>query len=187
MRTSNFLAVAFASMMSQAGVMKLCIDVGYETSAVVAACVGFAEWEDEAAAFEHVRRFDTAPAPYEPGRFYRREMPFAIQLLRGLGEDVRASVIIVDGYVWLDGGRPGLGAILHEALGGGIAVVGVAKRPFHGGGNQAASLLRGTSAQPLFVSAVGLSLDEAVGGIARMHGPHRIPTLLKRVDRLSRC
>ena len=39
---------------------------------------------------------------------------------------------------------------------------------------------------PLLVSAVGMPIEEAVAGVKRMHGPHRVPTLLKRVDRLSR-
>ena len=39
---------------------------------------------------------------------------------------VPLEVIIVDGYVALDaGGRPGLGAHLHAALGASVAVIGV--------------------------------------------------------------
>jgi deoxyribonuclease V len=87
--------------------------------------------------------------------------------------------------VWLGAGRPGLGAHLYQALGRRTAVVGVAKRRFHGAGD-AVPILRGTSQVPLFVTAVGIDLAEAAEGVRRMHGAHRIPTLLKRVDRLSR-
>lgn len=37
-----------------------------------------------------------------------------------------------------------------------------------------------------FVTAVGESLSAAKAGVARMHGSHRIPTLLKAVDQLCR-
>jgi len=111
--------------------------------------------------------------------------------LAGLGapaelrEAAPVRSVIIDGYVWLGAGRPGLGAHLYEALGQRIAVVGVAKRRFHGAGD-AVPVLRGTSQVPLFVTAVGIDPSEAAEGVRRMHGGHRIPTLLKRVDRLSR-
>jgi len=38
----------------------------------------------------------------------------------------------------------------------------------------------------LYVTAAGMRLQEAADRIQRMHGPHRIPTLLKRVDTLAR-
>lgn len=97
----------------------------------------------------------------------------------------RARAVIIDGYVWLGAGRPGLGAHLHQALGQRTPVIGVAKRRFHGAGD-AVAILRGTSQVPLFVTAVGIDVAEAAAGVQRMHGAHRIPTLLKRVDRLSR-
>lgn len=103
----------------------------------------------------------------------------------GLREAAPARAVIIDGYVWLGAGRSGLGAHLYDALGQRIAVVGVAKRRFHGAGD-AVPVLRGTSQVPLFVTAVGIDLAEAAEGVRRMHGAHRIPTLLKRVDRLSR-
>jgi deoxyribonuclease V len=74
---------------------------------------------------------------------------------------------------------------LHEALGGRVPIVGVAKTAFRGD-TGAAEVLRGESAKALLVSAAGMSLDEAVDGVRRMAGEHRIPTLLKRVDHLAR-
>jgi deoxyribonuclease V len=38
----------------------------------------------------------------------------------------------------------------------------------------------------LFVSAVGIGVDEAAKAVRAMHGPHRMPTLLKLVDRAAR-
>jgi deoxyribonuclease V len=95
------------------------------------------------------------------------------------------GTVIVDGYVWLDAaGKPGLGAHLHAALDGRTIVIGVAKSRFEGA--PAVPLVRGSSRSPLFVSAAGLSAEEAAQHIAQMSGSFRLPTLLKRVDQLSR-
>jgi deoxyribonuclease V len=163
---------------------KVCLDVDYRAERVVAACVGFTDWSDAEAAFEFTRDTEGAPSPYESGQFYRREMPYLLKLLGELEPAV--GLIIIDGFVWLDGQRPGLGAHLSHALGGACPVIGVAKRPFVGAAN-AVPLLRGASHVPLFVSAIGIELDIAVRGVAQMHGEHRVPTLLSRVDRLSRA
>jgi len=66
-----------------------------------------------------------------------------------------------------------------------IPVIGVAKSNFRGTPEEA-KLYRGNSRRPLFISCMGLPLDEAQNYIARMHGEYRIPTLLKSADRLSR-
>src|SRR5262249_846842 len=108
-------------------------------------------------------------------------------LLEILGRLERVpSTLIVDGYVWLGEGRPGLGAHLHEALAGRAAVIGVAKTRFRGAAGKTAVVLRGHSKLGLFVGAIGMSLDDAAHAIERMAGPHRVPDLLRRVDRLSR-
>ncbi len=162
--------------------MIACFDVFYGHSGATAACVLFHDWPDPAPAQEVVRTFWPV-APYEPGQFYRRELPPLLGILGELPE--RPGIVIIDGYVWLDAsGRRGLGAHLHDALGGQTAVIGVAKSPFEGAPSVA--LLRGTSRTALFVTAAGLSAEEASQHIAAMSGPFRIPTLLKRVDQLSR-
>lgn len=174
----------------------VCVDVDYRPHRVVTAVLAFASWESDTAAREVVSCSDAAPAEYAPGRFYERELPYILAGLAGLAElagvaaemqpgAARARAVIIDGYVWLGAGRPGLGAHLHEALGQRTPVIGVAKRRFHGAGD-AVAILRGTSQAPLFVTAVGIDVAEAAAGVQRMHGAHRIPTLLKRVDRLSR-
>jgi deoxyribonuclease V len=160
-----------------------CVDVGYAERDARAACVVFARWEDEAPAEEHVVEIDD-PAPYVPGEFYKRELPCLLRVL----ELVRAplEVIVIDGYVTLDPeGRPGLGARLFEALGGSTAIVGVAKTSF-ATATHAVAVKRGRSEKPIFVTARGLSEATAAAYVERMHGDSRIPTLLRRVDRLSR-
>ena len=92
-------------------------------------------------------------------------------------------MIIIDGYVWLDANhRPGLGAILHEALGKRVPVVGVAKTVFGDALSWCIPVVRGVSRRPLFVTAAGINAEEAAKGVHTMHGLHRIPTLLKLVD-----
>lgn len=163
--------------------LKVCLDVDYRERAAVVAGVMFRAWDDAKPSDERRHEIDGVPASYESGQFYKRELPYLLDLLGGLDE--RPEVVVVDGFVWLDGGRPGLGAHVHEALGRSCAVVGVAKRAFQGAA-ATVPLLRGDSQQALFISAVGMALDEAVRGVASMHGPFRIPTLLRRVDQLTR-
>jgi deoxyribonuclease V len=159
------------------------LDVDYRERAAVAAAVVFRAWDDAQPTEERRLEIDGVPASYESGQFYKRELPYLLALIGELKEP--PEVVLVDGFVWLEGGRAGLGAHLHEALGRTCAVVGVAKRPFQGAVSTR-PLLRGDSQQPLFVSAVGLDVEEAARGVASMHGPFRIPTLLRRVDQLTR-
>jgi deoxyribonuclease V len=162
--------------------MLACVDVDYRAEVTVAACVLFRDWSDAAEAGKLVER-GPAAAPYEPGQFYRRELPFLLRVLGAVTEPLEA--VVIDGYVWLGEARPGLGAHLYEALGRRVPVVGVAKTAFHE--NPAAlPVLRGQSRKPLYVTAVGLEASAAAEQVRRMHGPSRLPTLLGRVDRLCR-
>lgn len=164
--------------------MLIATDVQYGVSATVTAVVGFRGWADADPALECVVRSDGAPAAYEPGRFAKRELPFLLEAVGRVQARHPVEVVVVDGHVWLDEGRPGLGARLHEALGDGTAVVGVAKAPFEAG--TAIPVHRGGSTRPLFVSAVGIEAEHAAALVREMHGPHRLPTLLKRADHLAR-
>jgi deoxyribonuclease V len=162
--------------------MLACLDVDYRENGACAAAVVFRDWRDGAAAEERTVGIAEVQ-PYEPGQFYRRELPCLLAVLRVLPP---IETVIIDGYVWLEGAsKPGLGAHLHEALGGRCAVIGVAKTKFQGA-DGAREVLRGTSQRPLYVTAVGVSLDVAAERVRSMHGAHRIPTLLGRVDDLCR-
>ena len=146
---------------------------------VVTACVGFDAWTDAMAAREHVVRSASPAAAYEPGRFFERELPYLLAALASFGE---VELAIVDGYVWLGGTTRGLGAHLHEAVK--VPGVGVAKTAY--AGSDALAVVRGESARPLFVTAAGIDAAVAAKHVAAMHGPFRIPTLLKRADSLAR-
>lgn len=162
--------------------MLACLDVYYRESTATAACVLFEKWTDSRAAAEFVRELHDV-APYEPGEFYRRELPSLLAVLAGVPHP--PTVVIVDAYVWLDAnGKRGLGAHLFDALGGRTAVVGVAKSAFAGA--PAIPVLRGNSRSPLYVTAAGMPAGEAAAHVAEMSGEFRVPTLLTLVDRLSR-
>jgi deoxyribonuclease V len=165
------------------GRMIACTDVHYTNTHAIAACILFRDWSDAYPDLAITERVED-PAPYEPGRFYRRELPALLSVISKL--TVRPEVIIIDGYAWLgDWDHSGLGAHLHKALGGRVAVIGVAKKLFLRG-PAVQTIRRGTSARPLYVSAAGMDLDDAAARIVELHGEFRVPTLLKRVDRLCR-
>jgi deoxyribonuclease V len=169
----------------QVATLFACLDAAYSQTSAGAACVLFPSWEAATAADVLTLR-QGAAAAYEPGAFYKRELPLLLGLLQRL-EPVPA-VAVVDGYVWLDAGRrPGLGAMLHDALGRRVPVVGVAKTSFGDASSWCVPVARGGSRRPLFVSAVGLSAQEAAMGVLGMHGRHRIPTLLRLADRAARA
>ncbi len=122
-------------------------------------------------------------ANYVPGEFFRRELPCILSATRSCIDSL--DTIIIDGYVWLDDqGRKGLGAMLYQALGSSAHVVGVAKSRFAGGCG--VEVFRGASRRPLIVTAAGIDPLDAARHIEQMHGAHRIPTLIRRADHLSR-
>jgi deoxyribonuclease V len=154
------------------------VDVHYEATRVTAACVG-AEWADEIAAIEVVVRTPGEAAPYQPGAFFERELPYLVGVLDRMPA---VDAILVDAYVWLGAEHPGLGWHLHRARG--VPVIGVAKTAYAGA--TSIDVLRGTSARPLHVTAIGFDPAVAAEHVRAMHGEHRIPTLIGRADALAR-
>lgn len=161
--------------------MIVATDVHYLSDAEArAAAVVFDGWPSATWVAEHTQ-IATGFAPYRPGEFFRRELP----CLRPLLDVVRAmhaiEIVIVDGYVDLRD-APGLGRHLHDEMPD-VAVVGVAKNPYPGA--PAIEVIRG-GAQALWVTAAGIDPSHAAEHVRSMDGPHRIPTLLRRVDHLAR-
>lgn len=163
----------------------LALDAAYADGHATVAGVFFTDWEDGDALKTVHKRIEIGPHAYEPGQFYKRELPVLMALL--CESPLPVSTIIIDGYVWLNANRdrPGLGARLHEALGNHVPIIGVAKTRFDGD-TWSKEVLRGESQAPLFVTSVGVPLIDAAAEIQRMHGAHRMPTLLKQTDSLAR-
>jgi deoxyribonuclease V len=158
-----------------------CVDVDYRGETALAAAVVIAQWEDERPIIETTARIAKV-AEYDPGSFYLRELPCVLEVLHALRD---IDTVVIDGYVWLAKGRPGLGAKLFDALGRSTVVIGVAKTRFRDN-DAAVELARGKSARPVYITAEGVDVTRAASDVHRMHGEHRIPTILKRVDRLAR-
>ena len=162
--------------------MILAVDVHYVEDTAYIAGTAFEHWDDETPFADFITVLEHIEA-YASGQFYKRELPCILKLLDE--HHLTPDVIVIDGYVYLDADqRPGLGHFLYNALFEQTAVIGVAKRPFQGIGEQH-EILRGASLNPLFVTTTG-ELESAKQNIASMFGEYRIPTLLKRVDRLCR-
>jgi deoxyribonuclease V len=156
------------------------VDVDYRGADAVAAAVAFDGFDATTPAEEVTARI-LGVAPYEPGSFYRRELPCLRAVIAALRN--APDVVLVDGYVWLAPGVPGLGARLHDALG--CPVIGLAKTRYRGA-THALEVRRGASHAPLFVTAAGLDAAVAAAHVAAMAGPYRLPTLVKRADALCR-
>ncbi len=162
------------------------LDVHYRADGARAACAIVGSWEAAAPASTCVQDVGLVE-PYEPGNFYRRELPCLLAVLYRLPS--LPDVLVVDGYVWLPpGDRPGLGAHLYEALGGGAPVMGIAKTAFAGVETCAniIPVLRGASRQPLFVTAAGMQPEFAAQCVRRMAGRGRIPDVVKIVDSVAK-
>ncbi|MCS4302823.1 endonuclease V [Chryseobacterium sp. BIGb0232] len=148
-------------------------------------CIAFEDWKS-GREVEIFTEQTPITSEYESGAFYKRELPCILSLLSKivLKEE---DIIIVDGYVTLDDeGKIGLGGHLYEVLQGKVPIVGVAKNEFTTPDSQRRSVFRGDSKTPLFVTAKGVDVDQIKLDIEQMHGPFRIPTLLKKLDQLSR-
>ena len=121
-----------------------------------------------------------------PGEFYKGGLPCVMAVIEQVTK-YKIDCIILDSHVQLGEGRKGLGEYVYEAVDEKYPVIGVAKRSFHSNADYVREVRRGESENPLYVSAIGIDLDEAAEYILNMHGEYRIPSILKEVDRLGRA
>ena len=172
---------------------KLAIDVYYLNDSL-ARTVGvvFEDWSDQQPSdiiVDWCHQFGR----YIPGQFYLRELPCILGLLQKV--DLRDfDTVILDSYLKLrdDLGTdsPGLGVKLWEVIGQGyphLDIWAVAKSKYGKCKQISCPIMRGESKTPLYVQALKESNDEA-GRIVRdvMHGPFRLPTLLKILDQVTK-
>src|SRR6266516_2077486 len=158
------------------------VDVHYPESGGARAALVLAGDRHFATIVEERVRWLPEVAPYQPGRFFARELPALRTVLDDAGP---LDLVVVDGYVDLDpDGRPGLGAHLYEQIR--VPVVGVAKTAFRTA-THAVPVCRGTATRPLYVTSAGIPLDEAAALVAAMAGGYRLPDALRRVDALARA
>ncbi|AYM98956.1 endonuclease V [Chryseobacterium sp. 3008163] len=148
-------------------------------------CIAFEDWNSEQEN-EIFNEKTMITAEYESGAFYKRELPCILSLLEKIQLKPN-DIIIVDGYVTLnDEGKIGLGGYLFEALNRKFPVVGIAKNGFSSPDSKRREVFRGESKTPLFLTSIGIDVDEVQKKVEKMHGNFRFPTLLKKLDQLTR-
>ena len=163
--------------------MLIAVDAAYGPDLAAGAAVGFRHWSADEPAETWSIDVEGA-AEYEPGLFYKRELPVLLRLLEGRQHAIEG--VVVDGYVWLSpAGQPGLGGRLHAALGELVPVIGIAKSQFSDD-TWSVPVMRGDSTRPLFVTAAGIDAGRAADYVADMAGPARLPRMVQIADRLAR-
>ncbi|MCA6392174.1 MAG: endonuclease V [Cytophagales bacterium] len=165
--------------------MLLAFDTYYHSNTAKTVCICFLNWQDTTPTVVY-SELRLGIEQYFSGEFYKRELPCILSLLEKIQyKDIEA--ILIDGYVYLDNtGKAGLGKHLFDKLGALIPVIGVAKTNFYSAKHICREVIRGESRKPLYITSVGVDVDEAATNIKNMSGEYRIPDLLKQLDKLSR-
>lgn len=165
--------------------MILALDTYYFEDEAKTVGLEFTNWTDKIETTIYTETLKNVEE-YTSGEFYKRELPCILSLIKRYNLK-GYEVIIVDGYVYLDDdGKFGLGGYLYESLNQEIPIIGVAKRNFFTINKNKKRLLRGESNKPLFITSIDIDLNDATERIRIMDGAFRIPTLLKKLDRLTR-
>lgn len=163
--------------------MILAVDVHYRENIANAAGIVFNHWEDDHPVCEKKIELPFSQ-DYIPGKFYLRELPCILELLKYF--IIFPDAIIIDGNVFLGKDcSPGLGSHLYKSLNEQVPVIGVAKSRYKDT-PECAQVYRGKSTRPLYVTSIGVDQEEAKSNILTMYGSSRIPFLIKRVDQLSK-
>jgi len=109
--------------------MILAFDTYYFDNKAKTVALQFGSWDDAESINVYTEILEGI-AGYEPGAFYKRELPCILSLLQQIDLN-QVACIIVDGFVYLDDDKKsGLGAHLYEAIGQKIPIIGVAKTNF---------------------------------------------------------
>lgn len=165
--------------------MILAFDTYYAGNSAKTVCLAFENWADENSLLSYSEIIDKVE-DYKSGEFYRRELPCILSLLKQI-DLVNIEAIIIDGFVFLDdNNKLGLGGHLYKNLDAKIPIIGVAKTNFATIERNKQAVYRGNSKNPLYITAIGMNIEDAAEKIKIMNGAYRIPTLLKQLDRLTK-
>jgi len=160
-------------------------DSYYTDTEANTACVGISHWDSTTHAVVLSRK-TVVSSDYISGQFYKRELPGILQIISELVLQP-GDIIVIDGYVYLDDQLSnGLGGYLYEELGRSVPVLGVAKNKYRTLDRAYREVHRGKSSKPLFITAAGIDLDDAVAHLQQMAGAYRLPDMLKLADMLSK-
>ena len=165
--------------------MILAFDTYYYENKAKTICISFDNWTD-CEYFKVYTEITENIEEYKSGEFYKRELPCILSLLEKI-DTTDLEALIIDGFVYLDDNlKRGLGGHLYENIQYKAPVIGVAKTNYATIEQNKRQLLRGKSIKPLFITAIGMDVERAADLIRRMHGENRIPTLLKKLDTLTK-
>lgn len=165
--------------------MILAFDTYYYENYAKTICLCFDEWSDRTYTSIYDETLDNS-VEYIPGEFYKKELPYILSIMRQINLQ-NVNYIIIDGFVFLDDNNKfGLGAHLYESLDNKIPVIGIAKTNFATIEKNKKYLYRGKSKNPLFVTSIGINIEQAMEKVKLMNGEYRIPTLLKELDKLTK-
>lgn len=163
--------------------MILAFDTYYFENKAKTVCAAFNNDESDIKFYEDIIE---SKEDYIPGQFYKKELPCIINLINKI-DLIDVNYIIIDGFVFLDDFKKfGLGGFLYEELNKKIPVIGVAKTNFASIEREKRLLFRGKSQKPLYITSIGIDIDEAVKKIETLKGEFRIPTMLKLLDQLTK-
>jgi deoxyribonuclease V len=163
--------------------MILAVDAHYINNHAAVAGVAFNQWEQPSFDATFLSSI-SGVNEYIPGSFYQRELPCILKLLNE--HALHPDCIVIDGYVFLDGTtKPGLGKYLFDTLNGSTPIVGVAKNAFKEISLEF-QIIRGKSLKPLYITSIGMPIEQAKENIMKMYGKYRIPHILKMLDLLCR-
>ncbi len=165
--------------------MIVAVDVHYKENYAKTVLFIFEDWTSESY-IECIEIKTTEISDYIPGEFYKRELPCLLEGLKKVDLNI-IEVIIVDGYIYVDNeNNVGLGGHLYHSLEQKIPVVGVAKTKFANNSKTVVEVFRGESKNPLYVSAIGISKEQAAQQVQQMFGDFRLPHLLKVMDQKTK-
>ncbi|MCU0436490.1 MAG: endonuclease V [Raineya sp.] len=165
--------------------MIFAFDTHYHENKAHTVCMGFENWTDKEATLELTENLEV-PDEYIPGEFYRRELPCIMSLLSKVSLQSE-DVIIIDGFVVLDDtAKLGLGGHLYEELNRLVPIIGVAKSNFATLNTLKREVYRGDSKRPLYITSLGIDLDQATAYVQSMYGAYRIPDILKKLDQKTK-
>lgn len=165
--------------------MLLAVDVHYKEDYAKTVLVLFEDWTSDVP-FDIIEVTTAAVLDYEPGFFYKRELPCILEALKRVDLST-IDAILIDGYVFVDNNYShGLGGYLFEALGHKIPIVGIAKTKFQSNSDTVLEVFRGESKNPLFVSSIGLDTASVAQKTIEMFGEFRLPYLLKLMDQKTK-
>jgi deoxyinosine 3'endonuclease (endonuclease V) len=165
--------------------MIIAIDVHYRETEAKIIALAFENWTDNMPT-QIYTAITTEIAEYKSGMFYKRELPCIAQIMKQIDLEM-VSFLVVDGYVYLDdAGKKGLGFYVFEHFEGQFPVIGVAKSHFFDNEKLVYPVVRGGSLKPLYVTAIGVDLETAAVAVKSMAGDFRMPTLLKKLDSLTK-